>query len=227
MRQTSLNSQAGFTLVEIAIVLVIIGVLLGGVLKGTEMIDNSKVKRAVNDINGVSAAYYGYIDRYRNSPGDDGNLTSLQGRGANWTDISQAGNANGILTANRNQTWNAASGTEHAAFWQHLRASGLIAGDHTAVGLANQPRNAFGGSIGVVTQPVNGNLRGTKVCLSQVPGKSASAIDSQLDDGFVGTGRTRSTIGGNNPQNTNPNNTALGSGVVYDESNYYTLCTQI
>ncbi|MBU4396477.1 MAG: prepilin-type N-terminal cleavage/methylation domain-containing protein, partial [Proteobacteria bacterium] len=60
-----LRNQKGFTLVEIAIVLVIIGLLLGGVLKGQELIENSKVKNAVNDLNGITAAYYGYVDRFK------------------------------------------------------------------------------------------------------------------------------------------------------------------
>ena len=57
--------QKGFTLVEIAIVLVIIGLLLGGILKGQEMITQAKIKNAVADFSGISAAYYGYQDRYR------------------------------------------------------------------------------------------------------------------------------------------------------------------
>lgn len=226
MRTLGRASQGGFTLVEIAIVLVIIGLLLGGVLKGTELIENSKVKRAVSEINGISAAYYSYLDRYQRIAGDDGPaLATLTARGGTWASISEFGNNNGVLTANRNQTWNAAAGTEHGAFWQHVRASGLITGDATGVGAAAQPRNAFGGLIGIVTQAVNGNLQGTKVCLSQVPGKSARAIDGQLDDGNGDTGRTRATAGGANPGNTNPNNNLLGA--AYSEDNYYTVCTQL
>ena len=63
--------QAGFTLVEIAIVLVIIGLLLGGVLKGQELITQAKIKNVANDFNGISAAIYGYQDRYKQLPGDD------------------------------------------------------------------------------------------------------------------------------------------------------------
>ena len=63
--------QQGFTLVEIAIVLVIIGLLLGGILKGQEMITQAKIKNVIADISGVSAAMYGYQDRYRALPGDD------------------------------------------------------------------------------------------------------------------------------------------------------------
>ena len=49
--------QQGFTLVEIAIVLVIIGLLLGGVLKGQEMIKSAKVKSQMQEMDGISAAF--------------------------------------------------------------------------------------------------------------------------------------------------------------------------
>ncbi len=70
MKQIKRN-QKGFTLVEIAIVLVIIGLLLGGVLKGQEMIESSRIKSVVGDLNGVSAAYNTYFDRFRAIPGDE------------------------------------------------------------------------------------------------------------------------------------------------------------
>ncbi|HHS99505.1 MAG TPA: prepilin-type N-terminal cleavage/methylation domain-containing protein [Thiomicrospira sp.] len=65
----NLQAQKGFTLVEIAIVLVIIGLLLGGVLKGQELIENSKVKSVVQDFENISAAYYAYKDRKNEYPG--------------------------------------------------------------------------------------------------------------------------------------------------------------
>jgi len=67
--------QQGFTLVEIAIVLVIIGLLLGGILKGQEMITQAKIKNSIADFSGISAAYHGYQDRYRAIPGDDANAS--------------------------------------------------------------------------------------------------------------------------------------------------------
>ena len=63
--------QSGFTLVEIAIVLVIIGLLLGGILKGQEMITQAKIKNVISDFSGIAAAQYGYQDRYRALPGND------------------------------------------------------------------------------------------------------------------------------------------------------------
>src|SRR5438046_8628792 len=65
------STEAGFTLVEIAIVLVIIGLLLGGILKGQEMITQARIKNVINDFNGIVTAITSYQDRYRALPGDD------------------------------------------------------------------------------------------------------------------------------------------------------------
>ncbi|MEX2367719.1 MAG: prepilin-type N-terminal cleavage/methylation domain-containing protein, partial [Pseudohongiellaceae bacterium] len=73
-KQNIQGSQKGFTLIEIAIVLVIIGLLLGGVLQGQQLIENSRVKSATNDFNGVAAGAFSYQDRYGRLPGDDGPL---------------------------------------------------------------------------------------------------------------------------------------------------------
>ena len=64
-------NQKGFTLVEIATVLVVIGLLIGGILKVQEMITNSKLKRIESDMAGLAAAMFSYQDRYWRLPGDD------------------------------------------------------------------------------------------------------------------------------------------------------------
>src|SRR5260221_3365198 len=93
--------EGGFTLVEIAIVLVIIGLLLGGILKGQEMITQARIKNAINDFNGVVTAITSYQDRYRALPGDDKGATTrwaaqAPAAGANQVDglIAGAYNAN-------------------------------------------------------------------------------------------------------------------------------------
>ncbi len=63
--------QQGFTLVEIAVVMVIIGLLLGGVLKGQELINSAKVKSVINDFRNTSTHIFAYQDRFRAMPGDD------------------------------------------------------------------------------------------------------------------------------------------------------------
>ena len=69
MRMT--KKQGGFTLVEIAIVLVIVGLLLAGVLKGQELIENGKIKNIAKDLDSMTAVTTSYKDRYRGLPGDE------------------------------------------------------------------------------------------------------------------------------------------------------------
>ena len=77
----------GFTLIEIAIVLVIIGLLLGGVLKGQELITGARVRNLISQQDGIKAAFFGFQDRYRALPGDYAAATR--------TSVPSAGNGNG------------------------------------------------------------------------------------------------------------------------------------
>src|SRR5262245_25456535 len=129
----------GFTLVEIAIVLVIIGLLLGGILKGQEMITQAKIKNVIADFSGVSAAYHGYQDRYRAIPGDDPNA------GTRWATAPAAtsGTGNGVVAGAYNST---TATDESRLWWDHLRRAGFVSGNGT-----QQPFNALTGMIGVQT----------------------------------------------------------------------------
>lgn len=216
----SMNKQKGFTLIEIAIVLVIIGLLVGGVLQGQELIENSRVKQAVKDMNGTAAAIFAYQDRYGRMPGDDGPIATLNARGASWASVT-AGDADGRLEVATNQAFTGAG--EAQELWMHLRAAGFISGNPADAGLLSLPTNAWGGFMGVTTANMGGNLAGNKVCLSQVPGSSAISIDNQLDDGLGVSGRLRATLGASGV-NTAPSNAA---GPVYSEDNVYTICYRI
>lgn len=213
------RKQSGFTLVEIAIVLVIIGLLLGGVLKGQELIENAKIKSATADLNGVTASYQSYIDRFRRIPGDDGpTLATLKARGGNWNNITAFGNNNGVLAVSAAQVFTA--GGEEVAFWQHLKAAGFISGNVSDAGVNALPRNSFNGLMGVGTgvTPATG-VAAPSVCLSQVPGKSARALDTQLDDGLPGTGSVLAT------QGAVAANTAPGvAAAAYSDDQVYTVC---
>ena len=110
------TEQRGFTLVEIAIVLVIIGLLLGGILKGQEMIVQAKIKNVVSDLNGVTAAVSSYQNRYRALPGDD------KSANARWTLTNQQGDGNGTISGKYNTS---TASDESALFWLHLRLAGF------------------------------------------------------------------------------------------------------
>jgi len=175
------KKQSGFTLIEIAIVLVIIGLLLGGVLKGQEMITNGKIKRAVNDFNGISAAYYSYLDRYSAFPGDDPNAL------ARWAAPAADGGGNGLLDTGTCMTVGA--GLEMDQFWMHLRFSGLVTGATTDPEGYARPLASAGGNLCVGDAEFT--LTGTVACMGPMDGKLSGIIDTQLDDGDATTGAMR------------------------------------
>ncbi len=206
------NSQGGFTLVEIAIVLVIIGLLLGGVLKGQELITQAKIRNVANDINGMSAAVYGYQDRYKKFPGDDNEAETR------WTNPpTKKGDGNGAVGAAGQKTVIDCTTTdnENCRFWQHLRLAGFIGGDSAS---ALPPQNAAGG----VLQAQNGalGLAALTICSTNLSGKIANAIDAQFDDGRPGSGQVRGT------NNAATLDTALAATAAYvdDGSTVYVVC---
>ncbi|MGE5027724.1 MAG: type II secretion system protein [Betaproteobacteria bacterium] len=193
MQQDIRRKQSGFTLVEIAIVLVIIGLLMGGVLKGQEMIENAKIKSVINDLKGVSTAYYSYLDRYKAIPGDD-SAASTRFTGA------VNGGGNGAITGLYTAVAAPAAAAESNNFWQHTRMAGFVNGSATAT-VARPRNNVVGGLLGVQSQVTAAGgstygMIGPVVCAGSVPWKIAQAVDAQLDDGDSATGNVRAGLAG-------------------------------
>lgn len=187
--------QSGFTLVEIAIVLVIIGLLLGGILKGQELISSARVRNLANQNSGVQAAYYGFIDRYRHVPGDWDKDEATDAIGVT---INAGGDNNGQV--------NVGSWTEAAALWEQLSKAGFIQGNYTSVGPPTNaatwsdpviaPINAFNGYLllarnsdytdtGTPSDRLNLHLG------DNIPVSIARELDVKIDDGLPETGVLR------------------------------------
>ena len=120
------NNQSGFTLVEIAIVLVIIGLLLGGVLKGQELINSAKVKNLANDFRNIPTMVFAYQDKFRAIPGDDRAASTHVAGVPLATNGNGDGRIDGAWDANRRRCMPCAS--ESCNFWQHVRLANLASG---------------------------------------------------------------------------------------------------
>ena len=215
------SQQSGFTLVEIAIVLVIIGLLLGGVLKGQELINSAKVKNIANDFRVIPTYIYAFQDKFKALPGDDsGVVNHVSGATLATTPAGTIGN--GVINGN----WNSTTGTDESAlFWQHVRLANLAAGPTTVADADYYPKNAVGGRIGITsstaTQLQISGMSGTyMVCSAGILGKFARQLDVQMDDGNTATGSMRLVADG----------AAMGtaatamSGTYPDDATNYTVC---
>jgi prepilin-type N-terminal cleavage/methylation domain-containing protein len=178
-----MRKQAGFTLIEIAIVLVIIGLLLGGVLKGQELITSARVRNLISQQDGVKAAYFGFLDRFRALPGDYG-LAST-----NIANVAAGANGNG-----NGQIQSVLGGgtiDEHIAVWDHLSKAGFINGSYTYAALpetpASVPSNPYVRYIEVINDNVygagGGAVRHNIKTGNQIPSDILAEIDRKIDDG--------------------------------------------
>jgi len=210
------RSQTGFTLVEIAIVLVIIGLLLGGILKGQEMIVSGQVRNAINQGEAVTAAVFAFQDRFKSLPGDYSQAA------ANIPSAVNCGGGrcgNGIIDQN----------SERGLAWQQLAQAGFLSGtyDGAAVRVGGTrgwtcsqttcPPNAFGGTMllntGIEAQGASA-ARGELYSGQNIPIAVMAEMDRKIDDGLPITGSFRVSI-------THAANCATGTAVtdVYDIAN--------
>lgn len=185
------RSQGGFTLIEIVIVLVILGLLMGGVLKGQELITSARVRSMTALMEGVKAAYYGFQDRYRALPGDYVHADKLL-RCPVGTCLK--GNGDGVIE--RSAAPLAGSEANEATLvWTHLTAAGMLNGSYAMTAAdnvpsdTNTPKNPFNVYLQVVydnrysdklaTPPNRHNLKTGAL----MPVEIAAEIDRKTDDG--------------------------------------------
>ncbi len=153
--------QRGFSLVELSIVLVILGLLTGGILAGQSLIRASELRTVTTQFNSYLAATQTFRDKYFNLPGDFTKATSFWGDQAAGTDACADGAiANGTPgTCNGNGNGQVEFGPEAFRYWQHLAMAGMAEGSYTgyradvfpmSASSANSPTGKIGTSLWLI-----------------------------------------------------------------------------
>ncbi|MGH8629897.1 MAG: prepilin-type N-terminal cleavage/methylation domain-containing protein [Burkholderiales bacterium] len=176
------GAARGFTLVEIAIVLVIIGLLLGGILKSHELITGARVHRLISQQEGIRAAFFAFQDRFGALPGDYAQaLATIAG-------VTQNGNGSGRVES-------ATVPNEAVLAWEHLSRAGLLTRTYTygaTESTATSPANPYGiylqlvfdGMYGPGTTAAPSPLRHNLKTGSRIPVDIIVEVDRKIDDGL-------------------------------------------
>ena len=170
MKSVVLSNQKGFTLVELAMVMLIIGVLMGAIFKAQEMIENARVNRVVEDLIGFQASYYAYYDRTAEFPGNGEDHDR-------FIDYDMVG-------------------VDDGSFFSDLFSEGFIKSDNPLVAIYGTQyfANYLQASGDISTS--NGTFLGrNQLCIINLKNTYAKSIDVRLDNGSWNTGSVRADSG--------------------------------
>ncbi len=205
----NMQRQRGFTLVELAIVLVVIGLIIGGVLTAQQVIQNARITNTINAIQAYQSQFQTYQQNFNALPGDD---STAANRFPNAGVTS--GDGSGTIQGNFDST---TATDESVLAWADLRAAGFVKNQVPATG---QPANPFNGIYGF-QNGFNGVFTTTVLCLNNIPGAVAQAVDTRLDDATANAGSIQAI------------ETPAGGGTTgtlataYAASSNYTLCMKM
>jgi hypothetical protein len=183
------KAQQGWTLLEIALLVLIVGLILAGVVKGQEMITSAKVKRLAGQLDEIRAAYLGFEDRFKALPGDFADADAVFDCGGGCL----RGNGDGRIRSNAAPV-NGSQVREDLLVWTHLSLAGFLKGEYRMLDNedqsteANSPKSPYSVYMQIVFDGRYGlndggvprhNLKSG----AQVPIEVAAELDRKTDDG--------------------------------------------
>lgn len=199
-----ITSQNGFTLVELSIVLVIIGLIIGGILKGQELIGNAEIKNVIAQSQSYQSSTVAFKDKYGTLPGDIvGPENFIPNCTAAPCKPGAGTQGDGLVGATTTAAYNTnvSAAAENIAFWQQLAAARFIGdidtdGTSTATFGSRFPSAATGGGFHVLYQATTGRhvlrLSALPTTVAGTAGAlrpdQALQVDRVMDDGRPGTG---------------------------------------
>ncbi len=152
IQKTQYNAKAAFTLIELAVVLVILGLLVGGILVGREMIHASKLRKVTLSITESVSSVALFSDKYQALPGDFGRAEDYWGTdpdGCPTHNIrvpkKETCNGNSDNLIGNDYAGGFDERNEYYRFWQHLENAGYVVGSFTGVAGADGPEHAVVG----------------------------------------------------------------------------------
>lgn len=175
------NLESGYSLIEIATILVIVSLLLSGALKGQELITGAETRNLISQQNGIKAAYFGFLDRYHALPGD------YPAAVGNIKGVIRAGNGNGRIELDNG------TDAEYILVWDHLSKAGFIDGRYeysATITDGNTPKNHYSGYLQLVDDNKYGDPSNATTSVrpnlktgNHVPVNILAEMDRKIDDG--------------------------------------------
>jgi prepilin-type N-terminal cleavage/methylation domain-containing protein len=140
--------KRGFTLLEMSIVLVVIGLLVGGIMLGRSILTTSRLQTVITDADNYTTAIGNFKQQYQGLPGDLVNATSFWGTDS--TSCPSGGGTTGTCNGNGDGQIGGISGSgnefESFRFWQHLHLAGFATQNFSGVAGSSSTLNAVIGT---------------------------------------------------------------------------------